>query len=527
MKTKPQPSHLQIFSADNRGDRAKLLVSALLLHTVFWSFAPPFFLHNHRPDTMEMMIIGQNWVISTYKHPAFQGWICEIYSLLFGRHDFIPYLAAQTACAITVLATWKLAQNFLSPRYALLAALAFLSYFYLHYDSTLYNNRTFMRSFWILALLFLYMAFRDNKKRYWILTGLALGTGIYCKFTVFMLVFSILLFMFLDPKARKYWKTPGPYLSTGSCFLICLPLLVWLVHHNFPQLNHIRNSIIETRPSFDDHFVSPIRFLVNQIPILLILLIPLFPVIGFRWTIDKAKLFSDKGRFLLGFLMIPLALQLFVAFYCAGNMRTALGCHIWLILPLFLLFMLKIPQNGERAFPMAMKLVFSNIVFFALLSIIIVHYGPVFTGKISRYNYPGKELAQAVDQIWQKRYSTPIPFVRGDDWPTEILGVYLHPHPTVYSDLWSTEEQFRKSGGVLLWTIPEPKIGLGRSIEDCFGNIDFDYSDTTGKPDEWLRQFPNAKILPILEVMPQVPVKVSPIRVGIAIVPPESETHDK
>ena len=527
MKTKPQPSNLQFFSGDSRGDRAKLLVSALLFHTVFWSFAPPLYFSTHPIDTMEMMVIGQNWVISTHKHPAFQGWICEIYSLLFGRYDFVPYLAAQTACVITVLATWKLAQDFLSPKYALLAALALLSYFYLNFDSAVYNNRTFMRSFWILAILFLYIAFRDNKKRHWILTGLMLGLGLYCKLTISMLVLSILVYMFLDPQVRKYWKTPGPYLSTVTCLVVCLPLLLWSYQHDFPQLRQVKVSIVDVTPTLGEHLLSPTRFFVKQIPIALVLITPLLPIIGLRWSIDKTKLFSDKGRFLVGFLVIPLILQLGVAFYCAGYMRTALGCHLWLILPLLLLFALKIPQEKERLFSSSMKIVYVNIIIFALASIAVVQLGPVFTGRVSRPNYPGKELAQAVDQLWRERYSTPLPFVRGDDWPTEIVGTYLRPHPTVYGNLWSTEEQFRKSGGVLLWIIPDSNNVIRHSVDGCFGNDDFHYSETTGRPDEWLRQFPNAEILPDLELSPPTLVKLPPVKFGVAIVPPESETQNK
>jgi hypothetical protein len=46
---------------------------------------------------MEMMVVGQNWVLTTHKHPAFQGWVVEILSQIFYHAEFVPYLAAQIA----------------------------------------------------------------------------------------------------------------------------------------------------------------------------------------------------------------------------------------------------------------------------------------------------------------------------------------------------------------------------------------------------------------------------------------------
>ncbi|MDR1491878.1 MAG: glycosyltransferase family 39 protein [Planctomycetaceae bacterium] len=515
--------HFQnVFFGKTRRDRTFLFIAALFLHATFWTFAPALFLPNYQIDTMEMMVIGQNWTLSTFKHPAFQGWIVEILSLIFHRAEFAPYLASQIACVLTVFTVWNFAKKILSPKFALLAALTLLSYSYFHYDSTIYNNRTFMRLFWIAAVFFLYLALEKNKKRYWILTGCALGLGMYCKFTTVVLIVTILIFMFVEPQAKKFWKTSGPYLSVGICFLLAFPLLIWIIQHHFQQLNYTLHSIGKEKPALSDRFLSPFLFLFKQIPLVAVLLIPTFPAISFRWKWDFAKCGADlTGRFLTFFIFAPLLLQMIVAFFCAGNMRTALGCHLWLFFPTFLLYTLKIPAENEKKFSRSMKFVFGVIFLFAALTILAAQLSPVFTGKDSRYHFPGKELAQSVQTIWSERYATPLPFVRGEDWLTESACVYIHPSPKVYSVIWSKEEDFRKRGGVLLWLIGEPGKIPRHSIRNCFGNRDFYYSLETGRPEEWLKQFPNAEILPPLELALKTLVKVPPVKIGIAIVPPE------
>ncbi|MDR3182868.1 MAG: glycosyltransferase family 39 protein [Planctomycetaceae bacterium] len=503
-----------------------ILFSALALHVFFWTFAPALFLPNYQIDTMEMIIVGQHWVLSTFKHPAFQGWVTEIYAVLFNRAEFAPYLAAQTACALCVLTVWRFSLRLLSPQTALLAALTLLSYFYFHYDSTVYNNRTFMRLFYILAVFFLYLSVTENKKSYWILTGLALGLGLYCKLTIFVLVASILIYLLIDPQGRRYWKTRGPYLSTGVCFLVFMPLLIWLFRSDFAMFRYAEGSIGKVQPAAFDHFLSPVKFFYKQIPVVAVLLIPLYPLIlpprgTFHFSFDRAKLCSPAGRFLLIFIAVPLLLQIFAAGYFAGNMRAALGCHLWLLLPLFLLYTLKIPEAKYKKYPLCVKLVFANIVFFAVMTICVTQFAPLLTGRDSRYHFPGKALAKTVNTVWELRYHTPLSFVRGDDICTEAVGCYSYPPPSVYSPLWATEADFRNKGGILLWFIADPGTFPKRYFKDNFGNNDFAYNKSTGQATDWLAQFPTAEILPPLELKADTVFPVPPVKIGIAVIPPQ------
>ncbi|MDR1478800.1 MAG: glycosyltransferase family 39 protein [Planctomycetaceae bacterium] len=511
-----------IFSGETYRDRVLLFAAALFFHVLFWTVAPVYFLPSYQIDTMEMLVIGRNWMISTFKHPAFNAWVVEILSLIFNRADFVPYLASQISCFLSVFVVWKFAQKILSPKLALLASLTLLSYLYFNYDSTIYNNRTFMRFFWLLSVYFLYLALENGKKRYWILTGISLGLGVYCKFTIGVLIFAILIFMFFETRARRYWRTIGPYLSIGVCFFLVLPLLIWMVQNHFQQFNYMFNSIGKTQPKFIDHFLSPFLFFVGQIPFVAILLIPVYPVIGFRWRFDFTKYWSDvSGRFLLFFIFVPFLLQLIIALIFAGDMRAALGCHLWLLLPMFLLYALNIPASHEVKFPQAMKCVFANIFIFVAIMALVVQFSPVITGRASRCHFPHIELTQSVQEAWTSRCSGKLPFVRGDDYLTETVAVELRPDTNVYSNLWSNEEEFRKRGGVLLWLIGEDGKPPKKSIKGCFGNRDFGYSSETGRPDDWLKQFPDAEILPELELAPKTIVKVPPIKIGIAVVPPK------
>jgi len=503
----------------NTGNSSNFIYSyifwtTVLLHACFWTFAPPYFIANYRIDTLEMMVIGQHWVLATFKHPAFQGWVVEILSQVFLHAEFVPYLAAQIAMVLSVWGIWKLAQKFLSPQLALVAALAMLSYIYFNFESTQYNNRTFMRAFWILAVYFLYCATENGKNRYWILTGIMLGLGLACKLITFLLIFTILVYMLVDPHARKFWKTPGPYLSTGICFLMFLPFLLLFVTHHFAVLDYARGSVSSTSSSLFDHVRDPIQFALTQLFAIGPILIPLLPFLGFRWRLDKSRIWGiPKSRFLTLFIFLPFLVQLLLATYLGGNMRTALGCQLWVFLPIFLLYTMRFDTENWKSFCRSITLVFGNIFLFAVIGVLVFTLGPYVGGKGSREHFPGKDFAAIVEAIWEERFHTPLPNVRGDDHPVQSVAVYASARPTVFSPLWTTEEKFAEQGGILLWM--ESGRGLSRSYA-----LDFHYSPETGYPDEWLKQFPHAEILPSIILPQKTPFDVPPAKIGIAIVPP-------
>ena len=495
--------------------------TAILLHVCFWTFAPPFFIPNYRIDTLEMMVIGQHWVLATFKHPAFQGWVVEILSQIFLRAEFVPYLAAQIAVVLSVWGIWKLAQKFLSPQLALIAALAMLSYIYFNFESTLYNNRTFMRAFWILAVYFLYCATENDKKRYWVLTGIMLGLGLACKLTTFLLIFTILVYMFADPYARKFWKTPGPYLSTGVCFLMFLPFLARFIEHQFLVLNYAHDRLALASPTLFNHFYAPAYFALTQLFAIGPILIPLLPFLGFRWKFVWTRIWdTPQSRFLTLFIFLPFLTQILIASYLGGNMRTAHGCPLWVFLPIFLLYTVQFDAENWRSFRRSVALAFSNIVLFGVIGILIFTLGPAVNGKGSREHFPGKDLAVAVEAIWEERFHTPLPNVRGDDWPAQNVAVYASSRPEVYSPLWDTEEEFTEEGGILLWMESVTSSGPEGALIGCYGTWDFNYSPETGYPNDWLKRFPNAQVLPSILLPKKTRFDVPPAKIGIALVPP-------
>jgi hypothetical protein len=137
---------------------------------------------------------------------------------------------------------------------------------------------------------------------------------------------------------------------------------------------------------------------------------------------------------------------------------------------------------------------------------------PVVIGRPNRTDFPGKELAVAVAEQWERKYSEPLRLVAGDGWLAGNVACYHPGRPSVYDrkfdptlDIrlrgmdWTSEEDLTRRGGVFLWDV--------RLIGDA-------------PPEEFQRCFPQAQIQPPIELNYRCLGHVPPARIGVAVIPP-------
>ena len=481
--------------------------SILLVFSLFWTVAPVFVIANYRPDVMEMILTGQNWVLATPKHGALTCWLLEIVYTLTGRAAVAPYLTSQICVFLSLAGIGAMSARYLPPKGAALAAFCMMSYYFFHFESTLYNNNTTLGLFWIWTAYFGLRSVESNRKRWWLLTGAALGLGIYCKMTIVFLAFAIVLYLLA--RSPRRWLSPGPWLTTAAAFVIYLPLLKWNVDHDFAQFAYAAASASDNPiPSLFGHLAAPLAFLAEQLLYVAPISLPLIPLVAGRGKTAPQPLSSDaeteklrsiRAVYLAFVFFVPLAIELLFALISGSAPRGALGCHLWYFFPLLLLT--RLPFDAEsRPFRAAETVALAVPAVIMVLFILGVYLAPAIEGHASRYHYPGKQLAEAVTRLWRERYGEPIPFVIGDEWLTQNVSVYGPDRARLWDPLWATEEEFRRSGGVLLW-------------EE--GN-----EESMGRKAEALARFPYEGEVISLTIPQQTPFKVPAAKVRVGFYPP-------
>jgi len=484
----------------------------LSLHVIVWMVLPLCTKPNYPLDVVECFLYGQEWVFSSGKHPPLPSWMTEFVSQLTGKATIAPYLCSQIVVGLAFFSIWQLARKMLSPAKVLLAVCSMEFYIYFTFSSLEFNNSISLLGCWSLASLLFYNALQNGKLRYWILTGLFLGLGNLAKYSGFILVFMMLGFMFFDPKARQYWKTPGPYLTTLIAAAIFLPHFLDVLSHHLSTLQYLSHRTSTDSQTFWNHILCPGRFLLTQLGVVGPILV-LFLVVS-KGKFQRRSLADNDvfhARFLNMLVVWPLFFQLLVSAVFSLKLSTIYGSHLWIFLGLYLAFYL---DFDEKSLSLRRIAVFAATGMFFMVTLTTVYdvILPYIRCKPSRIHYPGQEIARYAEATWHARYSVPCPHLAGEWWLTGCVAAYGNDNPRVFC--YTPSDSFDRNGFVLsTWADPE---SINREGGICLWNTDH-YPE--GVP-PWLHeQYPSAKIQPKTFIPYATGADIPPLKLGMAIIP--------
>ncbi|MCL2304893.1 MAG: glycosyltransferase family 39 protein [Planctomycetaceae bacterium] len=493
-----------------------------LIYCAAWFFLPFFVQKNLRPDSIEQLFVAKEWVLSSTKHPALTAWFLEISLILTGRAEWATYLVSQIAVLTVLWCLWTLGKEYLPLPLAFLAVLAGCNYRYLNIGSTYFHHNISILPFWALSILFFYKAVKEERALFWGLAGLCLGLGMLCKYPMGFLAVAFTLFVAASPQARKQWKRF--FLMTAVALLVFAPHFFWLIKHDFTTLRYA--SYVAKPQHIWDHLINPLRFLGGQAALLIPVVLSLVPLLGRRWKpepgrwnffprkMETADPEEWKNPFLLYVVVIPVLLQLLVGIVGGGRMRTALGTHLWLFFPLFLLYVFQttaMPKNLKMAFWYAIGIMLITMLCF------VGHYqiDALIGKKPADIVFPGRQLAKEVEKVWHERYDRPIPYVAGEWRLGGNVAFYGQDRPSVHAfgtntvfssdkpiTTWSSDEDLYAKGAVILWEIRE-----GQNPE----------------PPDLAQRFPRAVVQKSLEFPYRTRRQFPPLQVGLAFIPPPNK----
>src|SRR5262249_10238938 len=147
---------------------------------------------------------------------------------------------------------WRLGCAIATPRRALLATLALDGLIFFTYDTAEFSNNVVLNTTWALTVLCFFHAARTRQWRWWLLTGIVIGLGLLCKYTLAVLVLPLVLLLLWrrDPlpptplpivgeRGRGEGRVlSGVALMSAAAFVVFVPHLVWMVRHDFITITY-------------------------------------------------------------------------------------------------------------------------------------------------------------------------------------------------------------------------------------------------------------------------------------------------
>ena len=183
------------------------------------------------------------------------------------------------------------------------------------------------------------------------------------------------------------------------------------------------------------------------------------------------------GPSFLAFAVLgPVLLHVVVALLTNSQLRDIWGVPLWTFIGVLILVRWA-PDISERSwgfFVITWSDVASLLLTFTLLANV---FGGAFRHHPRRIYYPGQQLSDEVTRRWENEFRSPLPLVAGDWWLAANVCVHADTPPILYSSRepasvnrfprsgdparhyspdrktspWTSDDDFRRRGGVLLW----------------------------------------------------------------------------
>jgi 4-amino-4-deoxy-L-arabinose transferase-like glycosyltransferase len=442
------------------------------VHVIAWTLVPYLTRFALPMDAMEGTIWGQQFQWGYDKNPFLNGWLTALAVNLADHAEWGVYLFSQLSVAICFWAIWQLGKKILTPMYALIAVLLLEGAQYYNLHAIDFNDNTLELGLWALTALTLYNALQQQKLRDWLLTGIFAGLGMMTKYYTAMLLIVVMLFLVLNPEARRSFKYPTFYAGVAAFLVVIAPHVVWLFYHDFVTVNYALDRV-SSNSALIHHYSASFaweQFAAFLPPIVLALLLTL----GKRPALasERISISTFDQQFLLYIGLGPYLLTVLLSALTGIKLRAGWGEPLLSLWGIILIAWLQPNITPAKFYRFV-------LMFFALMMLTLGFYAHnlIYADHPTSANFPGKIIARSITREWHETAHTPLPYVAGSRWLAGNIAFYSTDRPTVYIDWdkklspWINEEDLRKKGAVFVWNPALKNEPLPEIIRQRFTNL--------------------------------------------------------
>ena len=403
---------------------SKILIIFLFSHIVIWTIVPSISNDNLPLDVIEAIIWSDGWPLGWDKHPPLSSWFPGLFFNIFGNQDWSYYFLSQLFVVLSFIIVWKFSLDFFKNKiHSLISILLLEGIYFYNFTTPEFNVNVCQLPFWALSVYYCWKGIKQNDNVSWLLFGLFAALGVLSKYLfVYLLVAIDVFFIYLIIRKEFKFKC---LISFVTFFLVLAPHLIWLTENDYITLTYALSRTGADESNYLNHFYYPVTFLGKQIGIL----IPFF--IMFLFAISKFKikfkLQDKKLLFLLTINLVPIILIFLTSLIMGAKIRTMWMTPFYLFSGVLLVYIFQKQISLKK-----LKYFFSIFLILFILSPVTYLYISI-TQTDKKTDYPGKEIANKVQEKWNSNFTNTIDSVIGDNWHAGNLSYHLKSEPKWYS----------------------------------------------------------------------------------------------
>jgi 4-amino-4-deoxy-L-arabinose transferase-like glycosyltransferase len=425
-------------------------------HVILWTLLPALLCRNLPLDVIEGIAYGQEWQIGYWKHPPLPWWLVDITRDLGGPRLWPLFLLGQLAAVVCFWAVWRLGRRLLRPVEALVAVVLLDGCVVFTIPTMEFNHNIVQLPIWGLAGWSYYQALVDGRRVDWMLLGLWLALAFYAKYAAVTLVAPLLLFAVLEGRARRCWRTPGPYLAVLVFLAVLGPHLAWLVRNEFSPIVFASGRAEKATGPFHLAYIAG-----DTVVSALSLVAPAFllfaALLGGRLRAARESPLADAfaRRYLVVLALGPFATAVVTSVLMGRGSHTRWATPFWCFIGLLLvaLWRPRIDTAALRRLAIAW-IALTGVLMGVQTATQLFHVGG---GERWATQFPGDRFAAVVTETWRRETGDRLAYVVGDFWLAGTLIFFSADSPRLFHNAslfyspWIEVADVRRRGAVLVW----------------------------------------------------------------------------
>ena len=201
---------------------------AALSQAILWVLLPTLIYVAPPGDVPLVLATGHEWLLGSPAGPPLAPWLAEFAFDLFGRRMIGVYLLSQICVVVTFWAVFALGRAIVGARHAVMAVLLMVGITAFSLPTLDFGPAVLAMPLIALAVLHLWRAFGETRRRYWFAVGIELGLLVLTSYAGLIFVVLIAGFIAATRRGRVAMRTLEPWAAVLIAVVIVLPHLVWL-----------------------------------------------------------------------------------------------------------------------------------------------------------------------------------------------------------------------------------------------------------------------------------------------------------
>ena len=438
-----------MLSMENKLTSKKNYRLVLIAYFLIWIISPILCSSSFPLDVPEGIYWGKEFQLGYYKHPPLSSWILYSFYYIFGQ--FGPYLLSQICIVITMYFVYLLAKKLVSEEKAVLSSCLLLGIFYYTWPSLEFNHNIAQMPIWAGLVYLFYLVLQKNTWLLWGAFGLVMGIGMLTKYSVAILIISMVIFSLVTPY-RYLWLSAKPWVAVCIALIVFSPHFIWLYQNDWLTIHYIQERSHEDGDVKDR--IGALKFLVTQF----INFLPLLVIFACAKCLKFKKIIIKRTDWVfLIFLGLFPAISLFLLGLTTGlTIKDMWASPMWCLVPLIFISLIPDDVFIIKKHILWYGLCIWLIVITALMTV-YVQFGGQIRNKPSRMDWPQVQLSENIEQQWNSKSICKLDTIGGDNWLAILSATAMKKMPSVYMSTsanyskWIDLDRVSTQGTVMLW----------------------------------------------------------------------------